>query len=66
MQLDLFLNHYMPQTEAAEEVKTVIASSFGATLEMAREGVLELQQEAPFAPLYVRRREDGSTWQRIG
>ncbi len=65
-QLDLFLNHYLPQTEVAEDVKTVIASSFGATLEMAREGVLELQQEAPFAPLYVRRREDGSTWQRIG
>jgi segregation and condensation protein A len=65
-QLDLFLIHYMPQTEVAEDVKTVIASSFGATLEMARDGVLELQQEAPFAPLYVRRREDGSTWQRIG
>jgi hypothetical protein len=25
-----------------------------------------LQQEAPFAPLYVRKRGDGSTWQRIG
>jgi segregation and condensation protein A len=66
VQLDLFLNHYMPQTEQTEETKTVIASSFGATLEMAREGYLELQQEAPFAPLYVRKREDGATWQRIG
>lgn len=63
MQLDLFLHHYLPQ---GEETKTVVASSFGATLEMAREGVVELQQEAPFAPLYVRKREDGANWQRIG
>jgi segregation and condensation protein A len=33
---------------------------------MAREGYVELQQEAPFAPLYVRKREDGASWQRIG
>jgi segregation and condensation protein A len=60
------MHHYLPETAPAEETKTVIASSFGATLEMAREGYLELQQEAPFAPLYVRKRGDGSTWQRIG
>lgn len=66
MQLDLFLNHYLPETAPAEETKTVVASSFGATLEMAREGYVELQQEAPFAPLYVRKREDGAKWQRIG
>jgi segregation and condensation protein A len=65
-QLDLFLHHYLPETAPAEETKTVVASSFGATLEMAREGYVELQQEAPFAPLYVRKREDGATWQRIG
>jgi len=63
VQLDLFLHQYLPQ---GEETKTVIASSFGATLEMAREGVVELRQESPFAPLYVRKREDGATWQRIG
>lgn len=63
VQLDLFLHQYLSQ---GEETKTVIASSFGATLEMAREGVVELQQESPFAPLYVRKREDGATWQRIG
>lgn len=65
-QLDLFLHHYLPETAPAEEQKTVVASSFGATLEMAREGYVELQQEAPFAPLYVRKREDGASWQRIG
>ncbi len=63
VQLDLFLNHYLPQ---GEDTKTVLASSFGATLEMAREGVVELQQEAPFAPLYVRKRGEGTDWQRIG
>ena len=35
---------------------TVYASSFAATLEMVREGTMELQQHAAFAPLYVRKR----------
>jgi segregation and condensation protein A len=65
VQLDLFLHQYLPGG-SGEEAKSAIASSFGATLEMAREGVVELQQEAPFSPLYVRRREDGAQWQRVG
>lgn len=63
VQLDLCLQQFLPQVEAEE--KTVVASSFGATLEMAREGVIELRQEAPFAPIYMRRREDGAEWQRL-
>jgi segregation and condensation protein A len=43
-----------------------VASSFGATLEMAREGLVEISQAEPFAPIYVRKREDGAAWQRIG
>jgi segregation and condensation protein A len=43
-----------------------LASSFGATLEMAREGLVELSQAEPFAPIYMRRREDGAVWQRVG
>ena len=35
---------------------SAIASSFGASLELAREGRIELQQDKPFAPLYLRRR----------
>jgi segregation and condensation protein A len=35
---------------------TAVASSFAATLEMVREGVLEMHQHAAFAPLYVRKR----------
>ncbi|WP_420393987.1 segregation and condensation protein A [Acuticoccus sp.] len=33
---------------------TVVASTFGAALEMAREGRIAVRQSAPFAPLYVR------------
>jgi segregation and condensation protein A len=37
--------------------KTALASSFTATLEMTREGKLEIRQVKSFAPLFVRRRE---------
>lgn len=57
VQLDLFLVQYLPSGEAK---KTVLASAFGASLEMAREGVVELRQEAPFAPLFVRPRKKDS------
>jgi len=53
-----------------ENGKTVVASSFGATLELAREGHLELRQDGPFEPIYMRPRQDGSghaeaEWQQI-
>ena len=35
---------------------TVFASSLAATLEMVREGAVEMQQSGAFAPIYVRRR----------
>jgi segregation and condensation protein A len=35
---------------------TALASSLAASLEMAREGQVELHQDAAFAPLYMRRR----------
>jgi len=35
---------------------TVLASSFATTLEMVREGVMEVHQKAAFAPIYVRKR----------
>jgi segregation and condensation protein A len=34
---------------------TVLASSLAASLELAREGALEIQQSAAFAPIYVRK-----------
>lgn len=62
-QLDLFLEQYLPK---GEEERTALASSFGATLEMAREGLIELRQDEPFAPIYVRKREAGAKWEKIG
>src|SRR5262249_15883043 len=38
---------------------------FGARVEMAGDGLLELSQAEPFAPIYVRKREAGAQWQRV-
>ena len=62
VQLDLYLEQYMPSAEVA---RTALASSFGATLEMAREGLVELSQAEPFAPIYMRKRENDAEWQRL-
>src|SRR5262245_32963128 len=62
VQLDLFLQQYGAVPDIA---RTARASSFGATLEMAREGLIELSQAEPFAPIYLRKREPGATWQRL-
>src|SRR5215470_4593026 len=62
VQLDMFLEQYGAAPDIA---RTALASSFGATLEMARDGLLELSQAEPFAPIYVRKREAGAQWQRV-
>lgn len=62
-QLDLFLEKFLPH---GDEERTALASSFGATLEMAREGLVELRQDEPFAPIYMRKREEGAAWERVG
>jgi segregation and condensation protein A len=36
-------------------VRTVFASSFASTLELVREGLMEVHQRAAFAPLYIRK-----------
>jgi segregation and condensation protein A len=41
---------------AGRSRRSGIASTLSASLEMARDGFIELRQMAPFAPLYVRRR----------
>lgn len=51
--LDDYLVTYLVEPEM---VNTVKASSFAATLEMVREGVMDLQQHSAFAPIYVRKR----------
>jgi segregation and condensation protein A len=37
---------------------TVFASSFASSLELVREGVMEMHQHSAFAPLYVRKRQE--------
>jgi len=51
--LDQYLMEYLVEPS---QRPTVLASSFAATLELVREGRLELNQHAAFAPLYVRAR----------
>lgn len=49
--IDSFLVEYF---STPDQRATVIASSFTASLEMVREGVLELRQSGPFARIFVR------------
>ncbi len=46
---------FLPEVRSAGLRRSALASSFLAALELARQGRAELQQEAPFAPLYLRR-----------
>jgi segregation and condensation protein A len=52
--LDRLLAEFLVEPELR---RTALASSFTASLEMTREGTLELRQSKSFAPLLVRRRE---------
>ncbi|MCB1462181.1 MAG: segregation/condensation protein A [Nitratireductor sp.] len=49
--LDHFLLRYLPDPKMRA---TVLASSFAASLEMAREGIVAIRQEKAFAPIYMR------------
>jgi segregation and condensation protein A len=48
------IRSFLPETQDPAFRKSALASSFVATLELARQGRVELDQNAPFAPLYVR------------
>lgn len=48
------LEAFLPDTQDAEYRKSALASSFVATLELARLGKVEFDQESAFSPLYVR------------
>ncbi len=49
--LDSFLLQYVP---GPEQRSSAIASSFAASLELVREGKLEMRQDAAYQPLYLR------------
>jgi segregation and condensation protein A len=52
--LDQLLAEFLVEPELR---RTALASGFTATLEMTREGALEIRQSKSFAPLLIRRRE---------
>ena len=49
------LESFLPGTQDPEYRRSALASSFVATLELARLGKVELAQDAPFAPLMIRK-----------
>jgi segregation and condensation protein A len=55
--LDEYLVSYV--VEPAQRA-TVIASSFAAVLELVREGIIDLHQTQPFAPIYLRKHADNT------
>ncbi len=55
--MDTYLARYLTSPEAGV---TVRASSFASSLELVRQGELELRQNLAFGPLLLRRRSDGS------
>ena len=56
--LDQLLAEFLVEPELR---RTALASGFTATLEMTREGALEIRQSKSFAPLLIRRRERAAT-----
>lgn len=50
--LDQFLLQYLHEDE--DERRTALASSFAASLEMVREGQLDIRQDGVFAPIFLR------------
>jgi segregation and condensation protein A len=53
------LDSLMPEEfSRGKSRRSGLASTLSATLEMVRDGHIELRQMAAFAPLYVRRREN--------
>jgi segregation and condensation protein A len=56
--LDEYLLSFVVEPSLAP---TVFASSFASTLELVREGLMEVHQQTAFAPLYVRKRQETAT-----
>lgn len=52
--LDAYLDRYLQSTE---ERTTAMASTFASSLELVRQGHVEVRQSLAFGPLYLRRRE---------
>jgi len=55
--LDKYLMEYLVEPSMRA---TVMASSLAATLELVREGALEVHQQSAFAPIYLRKRDEAA------
>ncbi|MHA1190023.1 MAG: segregation and condensation protein A [Alphaproteobacteria bacterium] len=55
--IDAFIAEFVSDPEMRA---TALASSLTASLELVREGTLDVRQSSPFAPIFVRRREQTS------
>ena len=55
--LDTYLMAFCPTPEMR---RTVFASTLSSSLEMAREGMISIRQDAAFAPLWIKRNSPGS------
>jgi len=55
--LDQYLMEYLVEPSMRA---TVMASSLAATLELVREGALEVHQQSAFAPIYLRKRDEAA------
>ena len=53
--LDMFLMEYLVEPSMRA---TVMASSLAATLELVREGAMEVHQQSAFSPIYLRKRDE--------
>ena len=48
---------YLPQGLADERLRrSALAAHVAASLELARDGVIELSQTSPFGPIFIRRK----------
>ncbi|NBC34148.1 MAG: segregation/condensation protein A [Alphaproteobacteria bacterium] len=55
------LSAFLPEGRGSALARRgALAATFGASLELAKRGELDLRQDEPFGPLYVRRREGGA------
>lgn len=61
--LDGFILAYLARPD---QRATATASTFAATLELVREGRMEIRQQQPFAPLYMRKREGAAKPAEVG
>jgi segregation and condensation protein A len=50
--------HLLTWGATPEQTRTMRASTFSASLEMVREGLIDLRQDRAFAPLWVRRKKE--------